>query len=610
MTRSVTRVVVTLTLLSFPALAQSPMFRGGPTHHGTAVGEPIRRFVGTAWTVKTEGPVRSSPAVVDGIAYVGSGDGRIYAIETQTGRTIWIHDVGAPVHSSPAAVGGRVYIAARNGMVLALDARSGSRTWTRNLGADLPYHWEFDYFQSSPTVVGELLYVGGGDGSVYALTTTDGKVVWKADLSSRVRSTPAVANGLVVVGDFAGYLHALDAKTGRRRWRQATEGASIDATPYGFDRSALVASPAIADGRVFIGGRDGFLYGFDLATGRELWRFDHKISWVPTSPAVARGLVIAGSSDGRFVQAVDAVTGTERWRFRSRKPVWSSPLIAGDVVYIADYDGFVWIVDAATGREISNVRLGGIVHASPVLTGSMLLVGCDDGTLTALAGLPERRDSTLAPRLAVYWDTTAVPGYFFNGVDVWVRDYFVGCGYERLNHAGFLRFLEEQTRLRTPSAVVMANNQVPASIANDTTTNNPLRRYLEAGGKLVLLNHNPLAFVRDSADQVVDIDFFRVEKVFGVRPAGKATDAVRGWYASRATAEGRRWGLKEWWMGMGGVDPAQVTTVLALDEAGGAGAWVKSYGGPEGTGLVQLWISRDTPGPLTDVRAAVEYGLR
>lgn len=597
-------------LLTTALLGQSPMFRGGPAHSGSAVGEPIRRFVGTAWTVKTEGPVRSSPAVVDGVAYVGSGDGRIYAIETQTGRATWSHDVGAPVHSSPAVVGGRVYVAARNGMVLALDARSGSRKWTHQMGGDLLYHWEFDYFQSSPTVVDDLLYVGGGDGSLCALKAADGTIVWKAELGSRVRSTPAVADGLVVVGDFAGYLHAFDAKTGTHRWKQATEGASIDAAPYGFDRSALVASPAIADGRVFIGGRDGFLYAFDLATGHELWRFDHKVSWVPTSPAVARGLVIAGSSDGRFVQAVDAVTGTERWRFRSRKPVWSSPLIAGDVVYIADYDGFVWIVDAATGREISNVRLGGVIHASPVLAGSRLLVGCDDGTLTALAGVPERRDTTRAPRLAVYWDTTGVPGYFFNGVDAWIRDYFVGCGYERLDNAGFIRLLDEQTHSRMPSAVVVAHNQVPASIANDTTTNNPLRRYLDTGGKLILLNHNPLAFVRDSADQVVDIDFFRVEKVFGVRPAGKATDAVRGWFASRATADGRRWGLREWWMGMGGVDPTQVTTVLALDEAGGAGAWVKSYGGPEGTGLVQLWISRDTPGPLTDVRPAVEYGLR
>ena len=48
----------------------------------------------------------------------------------------------------------------------------------------------------------------------------------------------------------------------------------------------------------------------------------------------------------------------------------------------------------------------------------------------------------------------------------------------------------------------------------------------------------------------------------------------------------------------------------AVDEAAGVTAWVRSYGGPEGTGLVQLWISRDTPGNRTDVRSVVEYGMR
>jgi hypothetical protein len=476
--------------------------------------------------------------------------------------------------------------------------------------ADLPYHWEFDYFQSSPTVVGSTVFIGSGDGSVVALRTRDGSVVWRTDLGARVRSTPAVDGRVVVVGDFAGYVHALDAATGLRLWRQATEGVSLNSAEYGFDRSALVASPAIADGRVFIGSRDGFLYGFDVTTGKELWRFDHKISWVPTSPAVAGGMVYAGSSDGRFVQAVDAATGQERWRFRSNKPVWSSPLVARGVVYVADYDGMVWSVDASTGIALSHVRTGGVIHASPVLAGHTLFVGCDDGTLYAFAGADNTPTSPILPRLAVYWDTTAVSRYFQNGVDTWVRDYFRGCGYEVLDNAGFERFLDEEIARRNPSAVVVANNQFPLSMASDTTASNPLRRYVDAGGKLVLLNHNPIGFVRDSSGQIVDIDFNRMERVFGVRPAGKATDAIRGWYASRATEEGKRWGLQDWWMGMGGVDPKQVTTVLAIDEAGGAGSWVKSYGGPEGTGLVQLWISRDTPGDLTWVKAAVEFGLR
>jgi hypothetical protein len=87
------------------------------------------------------------------------------------------------------------------------------------------------------------------------------------------------------------------------------------------------------------------------------------------------------------------------------------------------------------------------------------------------------------PRLAVYWDTTDTPRYFQNGVDIWVRDYFRGNGYEVVDNAGMLRFLSEQTSRRTPSAVVIANNQYPQSIAADTTTSNPLRRYLDAGGR-------------------------------------------------------------------------------------------------------------------------------
>lgn len=604
------RLLIVFLLISSSLFAQSPMFRGGPTHTGTIDAEPIRRFQGTAWTFKTSGPIRSTPAVANGMLYFGSGDGRIYALNASTGAEIWSSDAGSPVHSSPAVSGGQVYVASRAGVLLALDARSGKEQWQFRMKADLPYLWEFDYWQSSPTVVGSTIYVGSGDGSVNAVDRSSGKQVWRAEVGARVRSTPAIAQGKVVVGDFAGYLHAFDAATGRAAWKSPSVGSSLNNSEYGFDRNAFVASPAIADGKVFIGSRDGFLYAFDLATGRELWRYDHKVSWVPTSPAVAHGVVYAGSSDGHFVQAVDAASGQERWRFRTNKPVWSSPLLVKGVLYVAEYDGTVSAVDTDSGTTLSQVRLGGVIHSSPVMAAGSLIVGCDDGTLTAFSGTNVPRMSRAEPRLAVYWDTTGVPRYFQNGVDTWVRDYFRGCGYEVLDNSGFLRFLEEQATRRTPSAVVVANNQYPPALANDTTSSSLLRRYLNGGGKMVLLNHNPIGFVRDSTGQIVDIDFYRMERVFGVRPAGKATDAIRGWYASRATAEGKRWGLPDWWMGMGGVDPKQVTTVLALDEAGGAGSWVKSYGGPEGTGLVQLWISRDTPGNLTWVKGAVEYGLR
>jgi hypothetical protein len=56
----------------------------------------------------------------------------------------------------------------------------------------------------------------------------------------------------------------------------------------------------------------------------------------------------------------------------------------------------------------------------------------------------------------------------------------------------------------------------------------------------------------------------------------------------QATAAGRRWNVDGWWLATWSADAASVTTVLARDENGGAAMWVKRYGGPEGTGFVEM----------------------
>jgi hypothetical protein len=78
---------------------------------------------------------------------------------------------------------------------------------------------------------------------------------------------------------------------------------------------------------------------------------------------------------------------------------------------------------------------------------------------------------------------------------------------------------------------------------------------------------------------------------------------------TRVTDAGARWGLRSQWMATLTVEPREVTTVLALDEEGKAAAWVKSFGGPEGTGFIRLW-GREEPCPdLVSVEAVAEHGL-
>ena len=68
-----------------------------------------------------------------------------------------------------------------------------------------------------------------------------------------------------------GYVYALGLD-GKLRWRGETEGATLSSEKEGFDRKTIQGSPAIADGKVYVGSRDAYLYAFDLRDGKRLWR--------------------------------------------------------------------------------------------------------------------------------------------------------------------------------------------------------------------------------------------------------------------------------------------------------------------------------------------------
>ena len=65
--------------------------------------------------------MESSPAVVAGVVYVGSGDSYVYALDADSGELRWRYSTGNGVFSSPAVVDGVVYVGSDDGYVYALD---------------------------------------------------------------------------------------------------------------------------------------------------------------------------------------------------------------------------------------------------------------------------------------------------------------------------------------------------------------------------------------------------------------------------------------------------------------------------------------------------------
>ena len=108
------------------------------------------------WRYKAGGAVRSSPAVVDGVVYFGSGDGYLYAVDALEGtptptptnvyditptptpltirEEIWRYETGDSGRSSPVVVDGVVYVGSQDGYLYAVDADSGDLRWRYETG--------------------------------------------------------------------------------------------------------------------------------------------------------------------------------------------------------------------------------------------------------------------------------------------------------------------------------------------------------------------------------------------------------------------------------------------------------------------------------------------
>lgn len=72
----------------------------------------------------------SSPAVVNGVVYIGALDNNVYALNARNGAKLWSYTTGNFVGPSPAVVNGVVYVGSEDGKLYALNANTGSPLWT------------------------------------------------------------------------------------------------------------------------------------------------------------------------------------------------------------------------------------------------------------------------------------------------------------------------------------------------------------------------------------------------------------------------------------------------------------------------------------------------
>jgi hypothetical protein len=374
-------------------------------------------------------------------------------------------------------------------------------------------------------------------------------------------------------------VYALDLATGATRWTYETLGITLASGNFGYDRRTIMSSPAVSNGTVYIGARDGFLYALAAETGKLVWKFDHEISWVISSPAVQDSVVYAGTSDGLFVQAVDTRTGLERWRHKTDITVWSSPVISGDLLVYGDSRGRITALDRWTGADRWSFMTGGGVYGEPVPAGRRILAGALDGGVYAIC-----TDDNAVTRVVWAGRDRGAP----DSIAAALADQLVARGYTRVDDDGLVAALTAAVADNQPTTAVFASDDLPPSAVKEPLDQSLLRRFLAAGGKVVWTGVPPLLWPRDSAGRRIPslkaITWERPAELLGVGHAATMFDRR----VVRATAAGKRWGLTGRWRDSWAVDAREVSEVLGVDDWGLAAAWVRTYGGPPGTGFVRV----------------------
>jgi outer membrane protein assembly factor BamB len=276
--------------------------------------------------------------------------------------------------SAPTCDSERVYFGADNGHMWALNQSDGSVAWTHKVLFGAGKKRIF----SSPALHDGTLFFGAYDGNFYALDAETGQQKWINFEADWIGSSPCIAPDLdlVYVGlEFGlwrkkGGIAAFDMKTGEKKWWHQGETFTHSTPAYSRKFNLVV-----------VGSEEGKIFAYNAQDGTPLWTYQ---SGGPVKAGFAvdekRGLVVFGSWDN-FVHIIDAKTGELRQRVETYKPLYSSPIVWNDKIYMGLLDKRIVCIDPESGKLVWEFWTHSRVFATPRIVEGHLFCGSNDGRL-------------------------------------------------------------------------------------------------------------------------------------------------------------------------------------------------------------------------------------
>jgi len=206
----------------------------------------------------TGAAIWSTPAVENGVAYFGSLDHKVYAVNLDDGEELWQQETGGVVAGKPLVFNGKVIAGSFDKTIYAFSADDGTLEWA--IEGD-------NWFWAGAVTDGKTVFAPNMDGNIYAIDR-NGNLLWKHNVGSAIVSSPVLVPSGLVVAAKDGDLLLLDTRAGDLGLQRVLFNWRIG--------EAEIKAPLFAVGNsVYIGSQDRTVRRVEFSNGlRDVWCVD------------------------------------------------------------------------------------------------------------------------------------------------------------------------------------------------------------------------------------------------------------------------------------------------------------------------------------------------
>lgn len=325
----------------------------------------------------------SGGVVNDGTLFLGSMEGKLVALDVSSHTRRW-NDFAfelprtsggfgcAPsatsvaLYGTPAVWDDLVYIGGYDGKVYAINADTGVLRWV------YPRQGNLEPIVGGVVVALDRVYFGSSDSKVYALDAETGDFIWEYPTGDKIWSSPVIEDGVLYIGSFDKKLHALDAISGSKKWEPfETEGV-------------IVSSPIIDNGTIYFGSFDRNIYAVNASDGSLKWRSGVEAeNWFWNRPVISGDVVYASSLDGK-VYGLNVQNGDKVAEFDIGSPISSSLVLVDNSVIVASEAGQIYSLDMGSNQKRQLADLGEGIYASLIAVDGVIYVHSDKDVVYAI----------------------------------------------------------------------------------------------------------------------------------------------------------------------------------------------------------------------------------